>query len=260
MVAQSSAGMSKMDILRYKLKQAACKEKHSELGKCAKCGTKVKMSEIEKHTCGRMKLASVYPSRVANAKGDLDEFERTANRYMDSYSPGAKRSHKRYLADRRKYESTGQDEKLIELANLAPDDWEKRYPTKQAMVLPPTSALKARLIEAGVGAGLGAMTGAAYEAGRQRFSHTPPTSPSPEEIDLEKRHRAAQIKVKESPTLINRIAATKAMAQLDAERDMRTNPNKAIVRRALQGAIIGGHAAPLVMAAKQNLSPRIMGR
>lgn len=191
MVAQSSAGMSKIDILRNKLKVAACKVKNSELGKCAKCGTKVKHSEIEKHTCGSMKLAGMK---------------------------------------------------------------------KEGMVPPPTSALKARLIEAGIGAGLGAMTGAAYEAGRQRFSHTPPTAPSPEEIDLDKRNRAAQIKAKESPTLINRIAATKTLAQLDAERDMRNNPNKAVLRRALQGAIVGAHAAPLMMAAKQNLTPRIMGR
>lgn len=169
----------------------ASKEKNSEIeveaaiGKCAKCGGKVKRGEMMKHTC------------------------------------------------------TGTP--------------------KLAMVPPPTSALKARLLEAGIGAGLGAMTGAAYEAGRQRFSHMPPTQPSAAEVALERKNRAAQIKQKESPTLINQLAATKTQAQLDAERDLRMHPQKAILRRALQGAVVGAAAGPALASAKRNLGPRIMG-
>lgn len=204
MVAQSSDGMSKVDALRSKL--AACKAKHSDLrnarqspvgdaidmgkekdavlGKCSGCGCKVKKSEMDKHTCGGMKLASI---------------------------PGA------------------------------------------------STPLKARLIEAGLGAGLGAATGLTYEAARQRFSRGV-EGPTPEEIDLARRNRMAQMKVNTDPNIINRLAATKAQAQLDAEKDLRKNPKKALLRRALQGAIVGTAAAPSVMAAKRNLGPRIMGR
>lgn len=130
---------------------------------------------------------------------------------------------------------------------------------KLASVPGATTPLKARLIEAGLGAGLGAAVGLGYEAARQRFSRGVDV-PTPAEIDLARRNRAAEIKVKESPTLINRLAATKAQAQLDAERDLRMNPKKALFRRAVQGAIVGTAAAPSIMAAKRNLGPRIMGR
>jgi len=266
-IPDMNSGDGNFDFDPPQMKQAACKVKNSELGKCAKCGTKVKHSEMEKHTCGRMKLAAnLSPEQHSELMKSVDDYEKPllnrvfgAGRYGKAY-----RIHFNRMAGNK---PTPEDEEYLSRYNPSGSigrDAEQQAQQligkkKEGMVPPPTSALKARLIEAGIGAGLGAMTGAAYEAGRQRFSHTPPTAPSPEEIDLEKRNRAAQIKAKESPTLINRIAATKTMAELDAERDMRMNPNKAILRRALQGAIVGGSAAPLVMAAKQNLTPRIMG-
>ena len=131
---------------------------------------------------------------------------------------------------------------------------------KSAMLPMPSSAMKTRLIEAGLGAGLGAATGAAYEAARQRFSQQTTDTPSPAEVALSQKNRAAEITANNSPTLINRLAATKTLAQLDAERSLRKNPNKAILRRALQGAFVGAVSAPTVSAARKNLGPRIMGR
>lgn len=209
MVAQSAAGMRKVDILRHKLKVAA--------SKCPKTGKAFRGPGLGP---GR---GRPHGTGVGLGLG-----------------PGKGRG--RALLNK---------EKNSEI---------EKYTKKTAMVPPPSTAYKARMIEAGIGAGLGAMTGAAYEAGRQRFTRPNPTSPSPEEIALEAQNRAAQIKAKESPTLINRMAATKTLAQLDVEKDMRKNPKKAILRRALQGAIVGGAAAPSLMAIKQNLGPKIMGR
>lgn len=430
MVAQSAAGMGKINVLREKLKTAS-------LGKCAKCGDKVKRGEMMKHTCSsKPKLAGIRESvhnwrenrAFEDAKLGLDDYEATAKRYGPL--------PKKYVKDRAAYEATDNKRGLIDLAALDTAEWAARYPSKKktssareaykagrvfsgandivgafgrkmpktklpkkmplseqaafaagahrdklilggtaagaaglgysvgrkskenptsrkrknaeltketsggysfdkeastprwarrhvkafktvledpewlkrnpsnrreigrknlivsgspevreaqrkalqaktyndvggavdlrpivkvGMVPPPTSALKARLIEAGLGAGLGAMTGAAFEVGRQRFSHAPPTAPTPTEISLEQKNRAAQIRFNESPSFLNHLMATKSQAQLDAERDLKSNPKKAVLRRALQGAIVGSAAAPSVMAAKRNLAPRIMG-
>lgn len=130
---------------------------------------------------------------------------------------------------------------------------------KRASLPGATTPFKQRLIEAGIGAGLGATAGIGFALAQRRFGEDSRDKPSPEEIALEKKQRAASIAAQTNPSMINRIAAIRAQAQLDAERDVRKSPNKQLIRRAAQGAAIGSAAAPTVMMAQRNLGPRILG-
>lgn len=296
MVAQSSAGMRKMDILRHKLKTASTKGLSHSINRLRGAyGSGRTMANIKKkgrvgkwlgtHKSEDLKAVGMsLPERAAYRTGEhrdkllaggagvaglgtlagLAAANREKRAQVQQVTPGGGPPPGAGVIN-----SGPSKTKFSELGKCAKCGGKVKHGEmtkhtcssmpKLAMVPPPTSAMKARLLEAGLGAGLGAMTGAAYEAGRQRFSNQPPTQPSAAEIALERKNRAAQIKQKESPTLINRLAATKTQAQLDVEKDMRKHPKKAVLRRALQGAVVGSMAAPTASAVKRNLSPRIMG-
>lgn len=336
MVAQSSRGMSKVDYLRYKLKEAAINPRllvggvdalggaalgglggaiaadEGERGKAALRGAA--LGSLVGGAGGAAHAAAISPARAKAVSELTSAGGRRAIRRAHSgklISPRYERALRDFSAEANPIETVGElaggtaglvagglgvregtkgkEKKSFELRNDGQSsvddsiDYGKEKDAvigkcsgcgckvkksemakhtcgmKLASVPGATTPLKARLIEAGLGAGLGATMGLTYEAARQRFSRGVGT-PTPEEIDLARRNRVAQIKANNDPNLINRLAATKAQAQLDAEKDLRNNPKKALLRRALQGAMVGTAAAPSLMAAKRNLGPRIMGR
>jgi hypothetical protein len=229
MVAQSAAGMSKADFLQQVISNNRDKQ-------WSKLYSALKQKDPQAVDLTRHAEA-IRQKAVDRESRDLEELKRRVEELHQTKLAKCK-------GKRRK--PAGRVEKTSEIY-------------KRASLPGATTPLKQRLIEAGIGAGLGATAGIGFALAQRRFGEDSRDKPSPEEIALEKKQRAASVAAQTNPSLINRVAAIRAQAQLDAERDVRKSPNKQLIRRAAQGAAIGSAAAPTVMMAQRNLGPRILG-